>query len=130
MPWWWPFKAEKRKVAKTRMSHSQLAAEFFWMHKKQQCQVLFYLDVPFQQQNILHAKMKPFRDVKLEMGSEAPARSLTAELFMDKLKALELMGKEAAVIGVLQNLFEDLAQAKAHLPGVRNWSAELIEEAT
>lgn len=128
MSWWWPFGSRSgtlRKIAPHDTTHTRLASQFFWMPKRQQLQVLYYLGVPFTQQSVVHASMRPFKDVEADMDIYEPDRPLTAEMFMDKLKALELLNREIVIIGVLQNIFESLSEAKSYLPGVSKWPAIL-----
>jgi hypothetical protein len=132
MTWWWPFgeafgRKKIRKVAPLKLRHSEIAAHYFWMPKVNQLKVLFFLGVSDStKRTIIHASMKPYKDVKLVMETQGePEKPFSPELFMDQLKAMELQGKLYIVEAVLHNFFHDMKEAKAYVPAVKGWPAEL-----
>lgn len=122
---WFSRNKSQRLVAPSKLTHQELTAHFFKMSRPQQLQVLFYLGVPHEEQMILWPDIEPFKDVKEALERMKALEPITAEMFMDNLKALLLQGKKAHCDGVLQNLFMDLQKGRRYIPEVLKWPVEL-----
>jgi len=126
---WWPFGKKKKEtvryVAPSSLTYQELTAHYFLMDRPQQLQVLFYLGVSHEEQMILHPGIEPFKDVEPIIGRMQDIEPITAEMFMDNMKAMILQGREQHLIGVLQNLFMDLKKGRLYVAEVARWPAEL-----
>ena len=127
MAWWWPFSKKKlREVPAQWLSHSELAAQFFWMHRYEQFGVLGHLSVPSGQQAAIHSAMDPFDDVTLLLETRMPPTiPMSSETFMDKLRVTQLVGRGATAVAVLQNIFNNTSTAKAYAQEVEKWPVAL-----
>ncbi len=122
----WPpswFRKKKRApvVAPTH-GHREIAAEFFWLPKKEQLQVLYYLGVDWHEQHIVLSESDPYNDVKEAMVTMGePEKLMTSEMYLDRLKAIHLVGRGYHVEAAFHNIFRDRDEAKHYADRVLKW---------
>lgn len=125
MSWLWPpswFRGKQQLPVPPECGHKELACEFFWLNKIEQRKFLYYLSVSSKEQVILLNAAEPFRDVKSLMAIlKVPEKPMTAEMYLGRLKAVHLDGRDYHVVAVLQNIFRDKAEATHYAGKVLAW---------
>jgi len=126
MAWFWPpswFGKDKRPpVPAPTHGHREIAAEFFWLPKKEQLQVLYYLGVSWEEQGIILASSEPYKDVKeaMRMMGE-PEKAMTAAIYLDRIKAIRASSRSYHVEAAFYNIFRDRTEAKHYAEKVDQW---------
>ena len=125
MAWYWPFSwfSKSRSLPPAPAhNHREIAAEYFFLPRKDQLQVLYYLGVGWTEQPIILASAYMHSDVKAVMEAmEEPAKKMTADIFLDRLKAIHLDGRGHHVEAAFQNIFRDRDEAKYYSDKVLKW---------
>ena len=133
MTWYWPpswFKPKPRPIPPMpKCSYDELTAEFFWLPREEQLQVLYYLGIEFDEQSIILASARPHPRVKHFMANVAnPTNKLsqaekpTAAMYLDRLKSLHCGGKSHFVEIIFQNIFRDKKEAIHYASKVAEWN--------
>ena len=127
MAWYWPpswFQKPRPLPPAPTHGHREIAAEFFFLPRKEQLQVLYFLGVGWTEQPIILASVYVHNDVKAVMEvMEDPKKKMTADIYLDRLKAIHLDGRGYHVEAAFHNIFRDMEEAKYYSDKVLKWGS-------